>query len=148
MRFRLLTFAGPFVGTYVFRPHTAVPVERTRSGSSHAKNFEHPAPSQFSIRHGCARFQFSELGESYTFQEHIPEASGRRNNSTFSLLIARSVSFESLIFSTFHTLSLKNYIYTVSNSSILQNLSFRTYPIIPILQYKLYRKIVQFYVQL
>src|SRR6266566_759979 len=86
------------------------------------KNFEHPAPSQFSMRHGCARFQFSELGESCTFRERIPEASGRRNNSTLSLLIAGSVSFESLIFSAFHTLSLKNYIYTVSNSPILQNL--------------------------
>ena len=84
------------------------------------KNFEHPAPSQFSMRHGCARFQFSELGESCTFRESIPEASGRRNNSTFSLLIVGSVSFESLIFSTFHTLSLKNYyVCTVSNSPIL-----------------------------
>ena len=98
------------------------------------KNFEHPAPSQFSMRHGCARFQFSELGESCTFRERIPEASGRRNNSTLSLLIAGSVSFESLIFSAFHTLSLKNYIYTVSNSPILQNLSSRTYPPEPILQ--------------
>src|SRR6266566_1559512 len=90
------------------------------------KNFEHPAPSQFSMRHGCARFHFSELSESCTFQEHIPEASGRCNNSTFSLLIAGSVLFELLIFSIFHTLSLKNYIYTVSNSPILQNLSSST----------------------
>src|SRR6266566_36991 len=134
MRFRLLIFAGPFVGTCVFRPYAAAPVERARSGSSRAKNFEHPAPSQFSMRHGCARFQFSELGESYTFRERIPEASSRRNNSTFSLLIVGSVSFKSLIFSVFHTLSLKNYIYTVSNSPILQNLSSRTYPPEPILQ--------------
>src|SRR6266699_6145016 len=162
MRFRLLTFTGPFVRTCVFRPYAAAPVERTRSGSSHAKNFEHPAPSQFSIRHRCARFQFSELGESYTFREHIPKALSRRNNSIFSLLITGSVSFESLIFSAFHTLSLKNYIYTVSTSSILQklssrtyppepilqNLSSRTYPIVPILQYGLYGKIVQFCVQL
>src|SRR6266699_3600948 len=134
MRFRLLTFAGPFVGTYVFRPYAAVPVERTRSGSSRVKNFEHPAPSQFSMCYKCARFQFSELGGSCTFRECIPEASGRRNNSTLSLLIARSVSFESLIFSTFYTLSLKNYIYTVSTSPILQNLSSRTYSLEPILQ--------------
>src|SRR6266699_6284160 len=78
------------------------------------KNFEHPAPSQFLVRHGCARFRFSELSESYTFRERIPKTSGRRNNSAFSLLIAGSVSFESLIFSVFYTLSLKNYIYTVS----------------------------------
>src|SRR6266566_7222656 len=129
MRFRLLTFAGPFVGTCVFRPHAAVPVERARSGSSYAKNFEHPAPNQFSMRHGCARFQFSELGELYIFREHIPEALGCRNNSIFSLLIVGSVSFELLIFSAFYTLSLKNYIYTVSNSLILQNLSSRTYPL-------------------
>src|SRR6266566_4441794 len=107
MRFQLLTFAGPFVETCVFRPRAAAPVERARSGNSRAKNFEHPAPSQFSIRHGCARFQFSELGESYTFRKRIPETSSRRNNSTFSLLIVRSVSFESLIFSTFYTFSLK-----------------------------------------
>src|SRR6266566_8796819 len=119
MRFRLLTFAGPFVETCVFRLCAAAPVERARSGSSHAKIFEHPAPSQFSMYHGYARFQFSELGESCTFRKHIPEALNRRNNSTFSLLIAGSVSFESLIFSAFHTLSLKNYIYTVSNSPIL-----------------------------
>src|SRR6266566_6923590 len=134
MRFRLFTFAGPFVGTCVFRPRAAAPVERARSGSSYAKNFEHPAPSQFSMRHGCARFQFSELSESYTFRKRILEASGRCNNSTFSLLIIRSVSFESLIFFSFYTFSLKNYIYTVSNSPILQNLSSRTYPLEPILQ--------------
>src|SRR6266566_3568493 len=80
------------------------------------------------MRHGCARFQFFELSESCTFRERIPEASGRHNNSTFSLLIVGSVSFESLIFSIFYTLSLKNYIYTVSNSPILQNLSYSTYP--------------------
>src|SRR6266699_917490 len=99
MRFRLFTFAGPFVGTCVFRPHAAAPVERARSGSSYAKNFEHPASSQLSMRHGCARFQFSELGKSYTFRKHIPEASNRCNNSVFLLLIVGSVSFESLIFS-------------------------------------------------
>src|SRR6266566_5512851 len=111
MRFRLLTFAGPFVGTCVFSATCG------RTGGTCTfrqltcqKNSEHPAPSQFSMRHGCARFQFSKLGESCTFRERIPEASGRRNNSTLSLLIAGSVSFESLIFSAFHTLSLKNYI--------------------------------------
>src|SRR6266699_1114914 len=110
---------GPFVGTCVFRLCAAASVERARSGSSCVKNFEHPAPSQFSICYGCARFQFSELGESCIFRERIPEASGRCNNSIFSLLIVGSVSFESLIFLAFYTFSLKNYIYTVSNSSIL-----------------------------
>src|SRR6266566_6688109 len=96
-----------------FRPRAAAPVECARSGCSRAKDFEHPAPSQFLVRHGCARFRFSELSESCTFRERIPKTSGRRNNSAFSLLIAGSVSFESLIFSAFHTLSLKKYIYTV-----------------------------------
>src|SRR6266699_674874 len=146
-------FAGPFVGTCVFRPRAAAPVERARSGSSRAKNFKHPVSSQFSMRYGCARFQFSELGESYIFRERIPEASGRRNNSTFSLLIVRSVSFESLIFSAFHTLSNSPILQNLSSRTyppepILQNLSSRTYPIVPILQYGLYGKIVQVCVQL
>ncbi len=112
--FRLFIFIGSFVGTCVFRPYAAASVERIHSGSSYVKNFEHPAPSQFLMRHRCARFRFSELGESYIFRERIPEALDRRNNSTFSLLIVRSVSFESLIFFTFYIFSLKNYIYTVS----------------------------------
>ncbi len=135
IRFRLLTFAGPFVGTYVFRPHAAVPVERARSGNSHAKNFEYPAPSQLSIRHGCVRFQFFELDESYTFRKRIPEALNRCNNSVFPLLIVGSVSFESLIFSELYILSLKKlYLYGFDLEPILQNLSFRTYPLEPILQ--------------
>src|SRR6266566_4199852 len=99
------------------------------------KNFEHPALSQFSMRHGCARFQFSELSESCTFRERIPEASGRCNNSVFPLFIAGSVSFESLIFSALHTLFLKKlYLYDFNLEPILQNLSSRTYPLEPILQ--------------
>ncbi len=75
VRFRLLIFADPFVGTCVFRLCTvfrlcaAAPVECVRSGCSCAKNFELPTYSQFLMQYRCARFWFSELGETYTFRE-------------------------------------------------------------------------------
>src|SRR6266566_2584061 len=75
MRFRLLTFANPFVETCVFRLYTvfrlrtAVSVERARSSRSRAKNFELLTHSQFLMQHGCARFWFSELDEIYTFRK-------------------------------------------------------------------------------
>src|SRR6266699_5325592 len=75
VRFRLLTFADPFVGTCVFwlrtvfRLRAAAPVERARSGRSRAKNFELPTHSQFLVQRGCASFWFSELGETCTFRE-------------------------------------------------------------------------------
>ena len=125
MRFRLLTFADPFVGTCVFRLRTvfrlraAAPVERARSGRSRAKNFELPTHSQFLVQHGCARFWFFKLGETYTFRElNTGNLRPLQQFGIFSLFIAGRVSFESLIFSAFYTLSLKNCIYTKSTESI------------------------------
>ncbi len=51
MRFRLLTFADPCGGTCVFCLRAAASVERACSGCSRARNFELPAPSQFSVHH-------------------------------------------------------------------------------------------------
>src|SRR6266566_1739195 len=89
---------------------------------------------------GCLRLQVRLLERAFfghvrphRWNVHVPAAHMPKNfehpaPSQFSMLIAGSVSFESLIFSTFHTLFLKNYIYTGSTSPILHYLSSRTYP--------------------
>ncbi len=140
VRFRLLTFADPFVGTCVFRLRTvfrlraAAPVERARSGRSHAKNFELPTHSQFLVQHRCARFWFSKLSAMCTFRKL--NTGDLRPLQQFGIFFVHCgtgfvwiVDFFCILYA-----FLKNYICTKSIEPILQNLFFRTYPLEPILQ--------------
>ena len=146
VRFRLLTFADLFVETCVFRLRTvfrlraAAPVERACSGRSCAKNFKLPTYSQFLVQHGCARFWFFELGESWTFWEL--NTGNLRPLQQFGIFFVHCetgsvwiVDFFYILYVFFKKLHLYKIDRTYPLEPILQNLFFKTYSLKSILQY-------------
>ncbi len=70
---------------------------------AHVQGISNSRPTaNFQCNGGAPNSSFLNQANHALFGSSIPETLGRRNNSTFLLSVAGSVSFESLIFSAFY----------------------------------------------